>query len=243
VSEEFNGRESRGMNYMLRNTVSKIKRLIRPPCKFQHSFSMEGEDGILRHFFSNKKGPGFYVDVGAHHPSRFSNTYGFYQDGWRGINIDPLPSVMESFVKIRPRDINLEIAIAEKAGCLTYYMFNEPALNTFDPVVAKKHDGPNGYKIVGTKVIQTRPLRLVLAEQLPAGQVIDFLSIDVEGFDMEVLRSNDWLRFKPEVVLAEDLDANSISQAIDSPVTRYLNSMGYELFAKTLVTMFFRRRT
>lgn len=53
-----------------------------------------------------------------------------------------LPGIMESFTKIRTRDINLEIAIGDKPSCLTYFMFNDSALNTFDPVVAKKYDGP-----------------------------------------------------------------------------------------------------
>ena len=225
----------------MKKTIRNIRRLIRPPCQLNHSFSMEGEDEILRHVFINKTTPGFYVDVGAHHPSRFSNTYKFYQEGWRGINIDPIPGVMESFAKIRPRDINLEVAIAGESGSLTYYMFNDSALNTLDPLVAKKHDGPNGYNIIKTKEIRTRPLGDVLSEYMPAGQIIDFLTVDVEGMDMEVLRSNDWSRFKPEVVLAEDLNARSIGQAMESPVVHYLSTLGYEFFAKTIVTMFFRR--
>ena len=83
---------------------------------------------ILNRFFERKRN-GFYVDVGAHHPKRFSNTYTFYKKGWRGVNIDAMPGSMEKFKKIRPRDINLEFAISNKNGTLVYHMFNEPALN------------------------------------------------------------------------------------------------------------------
>ena len=99
------------------------------------SYSQEGEDLILNRFFNNKEN-GFYVDVGAHHPRRFSNTYSFYKKGWRGINIDALPGSMVAFNKERPNDINLEIGISKKESELLYYMFNEPALNTFSETEA-----------------------------------------------------------------------------------------------------------
>ena len=94
------------------------------------SYSQEGEDMILRRLFENQT-KGFYVDVGAHHPIRFSNTYFFYKKGWRGINIDAMPGSMKLFNKIRPRDINIEKAISDKKEVLTYYVFNDPALNGF----------------------------------------------------------------------------------------------------------------
>ena len=94
------------------------------------SYSQEGEDILLKRIFNNKKN-GFYVDVGAHHPKRFSNTNIFYQMGWRGINIDPMPSSMDLFKRYRPRDINLEFGVAKKKGIMKYYIFNDPALNSF----------------------------------------------------------------------------------------------------------------
>ena len=106
------------------------------------SYSQEGEDMILRRLFEKQK-TGFYVDVGAHHPKRFSNTLFFYKKGWHGINIDAMPNSMSLFDKIRPRDINLEVPISEKKQKLKYYMFNEPALNGFSKELAEKRDGKN----------------------------------------------------------------------------------------------------
>ncbi|MFM6346540.1 MAG: hypothetical protein ACKPFK_15520, partial [Dolichospermum sp.] len=89
------------------------------------SYSQEGEDLILARFFEKEKN-GFYVDIGAHHPQRFSNTYYFYLKGWSGINIDAMPGSMKIFDDLRPLDINLEIPISDKSEILTYYEFDEP---------------------------------------------------------------------------------------------------------------------
>ena len=77
------------------------------------SYSQEGEDVILQYIFRDQE-TGFYVDIGAHHPKRFSNTFGLYKMGWLGINVDPLPGCMDAFRKQRPRDINLEVAVSDR---------------------------------------------------------------------------------------------------------------------------------
>ncbi len=84
-----------------------------------NSYSQEGEDMVLRRLFEQKT-VGYYVDVGAHHPKRFSNTYYFYKRGWRGINIDAMPGSMKLFNKMRPRDINVEIPVSSGEGEILY---------------------------------------------------------------------------------------------------------------------------
>jgi len=101
------------------------------------SYSQEGEDMILSRLFGNQQA-GFYVDVGAHHPMRFSNTYFFYKKGWNGINIDAMPDSMKLFNKFRPRDINIEKPVSDKKQILTYYAFNESALMVFLKSYLKK---------------------------------------------------------------------------------------------------------
>ncbi|MCX2716544.1 hypothetical protein OQH61_02215 [Helicobacter sp. MIT 21-1697] len=84
--------------------------------RFQNkSYAQQGEDLILQEMLNNIQ-YGFYVDVGAHHPFRFSNTYLFYQKGWKGINIDAMPNSMKLFSRFRPRDINIECGIALNGG-------------------------------------------------------------------------------------------------------------------------------
>jgi hypothetical protein len=91
---------------------------------------------LISYFNRGKKG--FYVDVGAHHPLRFSNTYLFYKKGWRGINIDATPGSMKLFNKIRPEDTNIESPVSNTHRKMSYYIFDEPALNSFSSKLSKK---------------------------------------------------------------------------------------------------------
>jgi hypothetical protein len=150
------------------------------------SWAQEGEDQILRRIFEWKK-DGFYIDVGAHHPKRFSNTYLFYKRGWRGINIDAMPGSMHSFNKVRSRDINLELGIAEQKAKLDYYIFNEPALNGFSRDLSQeRHTADSPYLIKDFIKVDVLPLHEVLDQYLPTGQSIDFMSVDVEGLDFQI---------------------------------------------------------
>jgi FkbM family methyltransferase len=219
---------------------SKISRLVfgaPAPIYYLESYSQEGEDLVLNRIFDSKFS-GFYVDVGAHHPKRFSNTYFFYQRGWRGINIDAMPNSMIIFNQERPFDINLEIAIMGRQGRATYYQFNEPALNGFSETISLGRDGLREYKIIERTAISGMPLSDVLDRHMPPNTSIDFLTIDVEGLDFDVLKSNNWDRFRPKVILIEILISNLDSLSSD-PISTYLLGMNYRLYAKTLNTVFF----
>lgn len=203
------------------------------------SFSQEGEDLVLNRIFEKQR-RGFYVDVGAHHPQRFSNTYFFYLKGWQGINIDAMPGSMKLFEELRPMDINIEAAVSDVSEELTYYIFNDPALNGFSESVSADRDRIQGYKIVDRKIIKTQKLSDLLQAYLPEDQTIDFLSIDVEGLDYQVLLSNDWLKYKPTVLLVEELVTSLGALPSQSETFRFLQKQGYELFAKTCNTSFYR---
>lgn len=204
------------------------------------SYSQEGEDMLLRRLFEKQK-TGFYVDVGAYHPKRFSNTFFFYKKGWRGINIDAMPNSMRLFDKIRPRDINLEVPISDKKQKLKYYIFNEPALNGFSKDLAEKRDGKDNYKIISEKKMETSTLKEVLEKHLLYGQKIDFMSIDVEGLDLQILKSNNWEQFRPKFLLVEVL-SSSIKEIVNSKEYKYLAEVGYEILAKTVSTVIFQRK-
>jgi FkbM family methyltransferase len=226
--------------------LSRLKRALRvlflgdytlPADKYGYfcvSFSQEGEDGVLQRIFE-RCSTGFYVDIGSHHPQRFSNTYRFYLRGWNGINIDPLPGSKARFDALRQRDINLELGISDSTGELSYYSFEEPALNTFDPKVAASRDS----RLISEDRIQVLRLSDVLDQHLRQGQEIDFLTIDVEGLDLQVLRSNDWSRYRPSYVLAEALGMRDVDQVINSELYAYMVAEGYSLFAKCVNTLFF----
>jgi FkbM family methyltransferase len=195
---------------------------------------------ILRRIFERRT-DGFYVDVGAHHPRRFSNTNVFYQCGWHGINIEPNPDAISSFLLARRRDINLQLGVSDQAGSLRYHLFDEPALNTFDEGLAKSRIANTPYKLVKTIDVPVERLGDILAKYLPVSQEIDFLSIDVEGLDFKVLQSNDWTRFRPKCVLVEALGV-SLEDVKDSDPYLFMHGQDYELFAKTFNTLIFREK-
>jgi len=208
------------------------------------SFSQEGEDLILKNYFQINS-TGFYVDVGAHHPKRFSNTYMFYLEGWRGINIDAMPGSMEIFEKLRPRDINIERAVSDKNSMLYYYMFNEPALNTFDPDRAMMiHTDTNKYSryTIQEKIIcETKSLTSILDANMPQKMKIDFLSVDTEGFDLCVIKSLDLEYYRPFLILIEyQKFSDGYKSILSSNIYSYLNKNGYVLMHVTNRTLFFK---
>ena len=203
------------------------------------SYSQEGEDLILRRLFEHKA-DGFYVDVGAHHPMRFSNTYLLYRKGWHGINIDAMPGSMKAFERVRKRDINLEIPVSDKRETLTYYMFNEPALNGFSSELARERDGRGDYRLIAQQDIATATLEEILDKHLPDNQEIDFLSVDVEGLDLQVLKSNNWEKYRPAYVLAEILNS-TLETLAASEIHALLSRAGYTPYAKTVHTVVFKR--
>ena len=202
------------------------------------SYSQEGEDMILRRIFEHQQ-KGFYIDVGAHHPKRFSNTYYFYRRGWKGINIDCSPGSMDLFKTKRKNDINLECAISDKFEQLKLHTYNEPAINTFVPDLWSGQT--TNYVLMKTIEMETVTLEYVLSQYLKKDKTIDFLSIDVEGMDINVLRSNNWELFRPKIVLVEDVSSNE-EFISGSKITQFMNSQAYVLYAKTVNTLIFRER-
>jgi FkbM family methyltransferase len=205
------------------------------------SYSQQGEDIILRWLFDGVE-KGFYVDVGAHHPVLYSNTYFFYRLGWQGINIDATPGSMDLFRSIRPRDTNLEFAISNAKKELTLYIFEQGALNTFSEELATARAKERPNSLVCCKRVVTRSLAEVLREHCPGGCPIEFLNVDVEGFDLDVLESNDWGRFAPRAVLCEDLLVQDMDLVAHSAVGSFLRARGYTLLSKCINTLIFVQR-
>ena len=145
---------------------------------------------------------------------------------------------MKLFNKLRPRDINIETAIAKQEGDLTFFMFNDPALNTCNEELSKSRNS-NIYHIVQKINVKTKTFENVLLHYLPKEQTIDFLSIDVEGLDMEVLESNDWDLFRPKCILVEQSNSD-IDKIKKNKVYIFMHDHKYELFAKTFNTLIFK---
>lgn len=200
-------------------------------------FGQEGEDIILEQIFGNKK-TGFYIDVGAHHPFKYSNTFLFYLKGWRGINIDPLPGSMALFKKYRQEDLNLEIAVSEKKGVKTYYMFSIPELNGFKRNTVLDKNQRKEFPLIGKTNVKVDTLNSILRKNYQRPPSIDFLSIDTEGYEIQVLRSIDLDKYSPRAICLEDRNAEKQDPS-KSNVAKYLNKKGYRIFTKTMHSLFF----
>ncbi len=204
----------------------------------QPCYAQEGEDMILLRFFEQRcQENGFFVDVGAHHPMRFSNTFLFYQRGWRGINIEPTPGSKTLFEGSRPEDIALECAVG-KPETLVFHIFNEGALNTFSVARAEKicANMPQ-YQIVQRIPIEKVPLAFILDTYLAPDKTIDFLTIDAEDADLEVTQSNNWEKYRPTVVLIENHEYKGAKGQV--PIRAFMDSQGYRLAFRTVSTDFY----
>jgi len=195
----------------------------------QDCYSQEGEDLFLHRLLVDQP-EGFYVDVGALHPVRFSNTYLLYKKGWSGVNIDATPGAMEKFNRLRPRDINVECMIASDTTPQTYFQFGEPALNTMSEEMARKRE-MQGFPVIAKTVLHPRPLSAILEANMPANKAIDVMSVDVEGLDLAVLESNDWQRFRPRIIIAELLETR-LADVAKSDIHAFLAARGYVMASK-----------
>ncbi len=201
------------------------------------SYSQEGEDMVLRRFLNRDSG--FYVDIGAHHPERFSNTLYYYKHGWRGLNVDADPDLMEDFKTARPEDINVTSAVGDSIQKLTFYVFNERAINTFDQKLAYERAKVKGWRVIAKREIPILPLERILDDHIPKNQKIDFMTIDVEGQDLEVLKSNNWKNYRPDFLLIECYDIPDLSNMKANIIIDYLKAQGYVPVAKTLLSVIF----
>ena len=227
-------------NWIRKSIPDRIKKFVSYSDDVEYgtiSFSQFGEDMILRNFFLGKTN-GFYIDIGAHHPIRYSNTWYFYKLGWSGINIDPLPDIQEEFEKVRPRDLFLGLGLSDEPGEIRYYRFKNPLQNTFSPSLAALVNQDANPLVVVTW-IKTEKLGDVLDRHLPPGTYIDFMSVDAEGYDLKVLLSNNWNKYRPARLLVEDLDFE-FGDTQASPIVRFLKGLDYEIEAFVNKSVFFQ---
>jgi FkbM family methyltransferase len=222
-----------------REISSKLYYRVKPP-NLRGYYGQFAEDAALQTYFINRrwdetkeyevKGEGFYVDIGAFSPVLISNSYWFYQHGWGGINVEPFPDVLKQFNELRPRDINVSGAIGGKNGLQKYYSWGNSNLNTFSLEKVKEYIS-DGKATREPAVIDIEMVRMetLFERYLPFDQPIDFISVDVEGMDLEVLSSNNWEKYRPELVVVE-LDRFNIDEVIQSELYRFMLEVDYKLF-------------
>lgn len=163
---------------------------------------------------------GFYVDVGCLHPTKINTTYTLYRRGWSGINIDADSIKIAAFDIKRPRDINIACAISDRTGEMTFW--RRGLWSGRSSLEDHSQLGWKPYKVTADTLTN------ILGRTRYTGQLIDFLSIDVEGHDTQVLKSLDFGLYKPKIVCIETW-TNGLDQVMREEVYRFLTGMGYVL--------------
>jgi FkbM family methyltransferase len=162
------------------------------------SFAQNYEDVILWRALKHIEN-GFFVDCGAYDPTHHSVTKAFYDRGWNGINIEPIPSLARKFADLRPLDINLNIAVSDNSDSTDLYEIVDTGLSTFSEEIARGHVEAGFI----AKCVKVNTARLSNVLEQFSRDAIHFLKIDVEGAEKRVLAGLDLRKFRPWVILVE----------------------------------------
>lgn len=231
----------RKLKFLKDSSWGNLKLYFNPQCK--KSFSQCGEDIIIKYIFDTL---GIlyptYIDIGAHHPYKHSNTALFYLLGSRGVNVEPDPDLFTIFPDERPGDTNLNIGIATKEDNLEFFVMKNRTLNTFSRPKAEEYQNEQGVSIAEVKTIGVIPLSEVVKKH-GNGKFWDFLSIDVEGFELDILQSHDWEGSSPKVICCETLSFSSSGKGVkEQGIIDFLVAKDYLIYADTNVNTIFVKK-
>ena len=186
-------------------------------------YSKNSEDQFLKKFFSNKSN-GIYIDIGAYHPYRFSNTCLLHNRGWSGLNIDPNKKSIDLFNLARPNDINLNIAVGDKSMKKNiYYKKDFHPMNTLNKSFAKRFIDEN----IKSKKINILKVDNIFDKYLKNSK-IDLLDIDVEGSEYDIIKSINYNKYKFKVILIEITNFDNKSKLNARKIRTLLSKNGYK---------------
>jgi len=198
------------------------------------SFSLTSIDLLISYIFRNKR-KGIFIDIGCNHPVYNNNTYLLYKKGWRGINIDLDEKSINLFNTFRKSDLNIKQAISSKAEEVDLYFYhNKSPINTINKDLVNFHKT----KPKQIKKINTKTLNSIIMKTPFANEKIDFMNIDVEGHELDVLKGFDLIKFSPTIIVIEYLDLNvkkleitnfNLQNIINSEIYKYMINNNYTL--------------
>jgi len=204
------------------------------------SYSQCGEDiivdFILRHFGNNIP---TYLDIGAHHPMHISNTYLFYSRGGHGVCIEPDPELFKEFRRWRGRDICLNVGLGPSdQASAEFFVMRTKSLNTFSKTEAERYAGYGKQKIEDVFDVPLLSVNKIIADYFPL--VPDFVSLDVEGMDLEILSAFDFSRYRPIVFCVETLTYTEDHTEMKCWDTiAFMKEQGYFPYADTYINTIF----
>jgi len=204
-------------------------------------YSQCGEDLIASMLFKHMKiDKPTYIDIGAYRPVQSNNTYLFYLAGGHGVLVEPNVDLTAELKRERPRDVTLPVGIgfSDKEELMDYYRMEIAEWNTFDAEEAKRRveRTGGGVKILETVKVPLLPLNKVIAEHF-GGKAPDFLSVDVEGLDLAILKSLDFEKYRPKIICAEALVV--LTSKMEPDVGEFLKTKGYAMRGMTFPNQIF----
>lgn len=204
------------------------------------SYSQSGEDRVVKFIFEalGIQKP-TYLDIGAHDPVRYSNTYLFYEDGCNGVCVEPNPRLFSRLQHWRPRDVCLNVGIgAISREAVPFYELSSDTLSTFSESEAKRNVEKHGLQIE----------RVIRIDIMTPGDIIqkyfqsspDFVSLDVEGLELEILGAFDFSGARPVVICVETITYEKNGGGVKlTNVIEFLTNVGYMLYADTNINTIF----
>ena len=206
------------------------------------SYSMLGEDLVVNNFFKNKTN-GTYVDVGCYHPIDGNNTHLLFKNGWNGINIDLNKISIDLFNIARKNDENFRVAVSNKSKKIKFYYRKKiNMLNTINKKFAN-NSFKKGYSI---DYIQARTLSSILKESKLRNKKIDFLNIDIEGNEINALKTLNFEIYRPKLICVEihNFTSNRLKKVNfkDHSIYKFLKQKGYKHIWKNEFSFIFKRK-
>lgn len=203
------------------------------------SYAQSGEDLILQYLFTVLGIERVsYLDVGAHHPSYLSNTYLFYQNGGRGVCVEPDPSLYKEFSGKRPRDTHLNCGVGITPGEAEFFVMSTSTLNTFSREEAERYQSYGQQRILKTIKMELKTINEIIAKNFKKSP--NLVSLDVEGYDYAIMQSFDFSKYRPEVfcletlTYTEDKSERKLTEIID-----LMHENDYLTYADTYINTIF----
>jgi hypothetical protein len=207
--------------------IKKIKKIFTEILFQQEYFSQDGEDYIAKKILKNIKN-GVYLDVGSAHPILYNNTFHFYNNGWNGICIDGNSDYIKPYAQFRKKDIFVNCLVGEQQKIKNYFVFNEPLLNTTLKSRVKKLESTTNYKHKDTKKILQLPINQICKKNKIDTNLVNLISLDIEGSELEALHSINWKECSPELIIVEILAENR-ETIFNSRITKFLKQKKYSI--------------
>jgi FkbM family methyltransferase len=209
------------------------RRIFLPESKVYYSHG--GEDVHILTLLGNKPN-GFYIDIGSNDPIHYSNTFKMYTLGWTGILVDGNSKLIEKARKIRKKDICVHALVSNESREIDFYLSGNDLISSIDPEHAASYTNLDSR--IEKVSMSTMTIDQIIDQYLPAGQTIDLLSIDVEGHDFEVLQSISLAKYRPGLIVIEDLKQMKADLSNNFYVL-YLKNYQYVLVSTDMQNLYF----